>query len=185
MNILTEGRQANPVKAYSSDQMETAILPGTIVAGEDSRNYLLTERARHPDRLTDHLMRIAVKIHAPVHLQALALFRTGIGSNLLKQSLAQTLNLVPLPTTEIVEDPIGGRSLKIYGEHTMTIIMTDNTGEARSFKLSFLAADIVEDMVLGSEWMFNAEIDLSPGTHTFYWKGNKSKATPGSKQASM
>lgn len=171
------------MKAYSSDQMETTT--GIILTEEDKRNYLFTERARHPDKLTDGLMRIAVKIHAPVHLQALALFRTGIGCNLLKRSLAQTLNLVLFPTTVIVKDPIGGRSLKIYGEHTMNVIMTDNTGEARSLKLSFLAADIMEDIVLGSEWMVYAGIYLKPGSHVFLWKGNEAKATTGSKQTSM
>ena len=164
------------MKAYSSDRMETKT--GTLLVEEDNRNYLFTERARHPDRLKDVLIRTAVKIHAPVHLQALALFRTGKGRNLLNQSLAQTLNLVPIPTTEMVRDPVGGYSmrmydgLKIYGEHTLTVIMTDNTGEARSFKLSFLAVDITEDMILGSDWMFDSGISLSFGPKTFLWEGN-------------
>ena len=152
--------------------METTVSTGIMVVGEDNRNYLFTERARHPDRLTDRLMRTAVKIHAPVHLQALALLRTGIGCNLLNQSLAQALNLVPTPTTEIVREPIGGHRLKIYGEHTLNVIMTDSTGEARSFRLFFLASDIVEDMILGSEWMFDAGISMSVGSKRFYWQGN-------------
>ncbi|KAL8794864.1 MAG: hypothetical protein Q9195_002576 [Heterodermia aff. obscurata] len=168
--------------------METTVSTGTIVIEEESRNYVFTERARHPDKLTDVLIRTAVKIHAPVHLKALALFRTGKGRNMLNQSLAQTLNLVPIPTTEIVKDPIGSYSMKmyggmrIYGEHILNVTMTDNTGEARSFKLSFLAADIPEDMMLGSDWMFDAGISLNFGSKTFYWKGNYgAKATASSK----
>ena len=145
---------------------------GIMAVDEDNRNYLLTERARHPDRLTDNLMRSPVKIHAPVHLQVLALLRTGIGCNLLNQSLARTLNLVPTPTTEIVRDPIGGDKLKIYGEHSLNVIMTDITGEARSFRLLFLAADLMEDMILGWEWMADAGISLCVGSKRFDWRGN-------------
>ena len=144
---------------------------GTIVVQQDNRNYLFTERAYHPDRLTDNLMRTAIKLYAPVHLQALVLLRTGIGYNLLSQSLARTLNLVPFPTTEIVRD-IRGRGMKLYGEHILNVSMTDNTGEARSFNISFLAADIAEDMILGSEWMFDAGIYLDVRTQKFYWRGN-------------
>ena len=166
--------------------METTVSTGTILVEEDKRKYLFTERACHQDRLTDNLIRTAVKIHAPVPLQALAMLRTGIDCNLINQSLTQTLNLVPTPTTEIVIEPIGNHKVEIYGEHTLNVIINDNTGEARSFKLTFLAADIVEDMILGSEWIFDAEIGFNFRSKIFLWKGNtEAKATTGPGQTSM
>ena len=64
--------------------------------------------------------------------------------------------------------------------------MTDTTGEARCFELLCIAADIKEDMILGSEWMFDARISWRVGTQIFYWKGNyQTKATTSSNSKSM
>lgn len=142
-------------------------------AEDGGDEYLFTERARYPDSLEDDLMRVIVKLHEPVCLKTLALLRTGITQNMIDQTLVEQLKLVPTPTTRTVEESLDGYGYKIYGEHVLEVTVADHDGDVRTFKLSFLAAYIKEDMIFGTQWMKEAGTVLDLRQGVFYWNGNQ------------
>ena len=126
-------------------------------------DYLYTERARNSSSCIHDLLRICVRLHAPVHLKMPAMIRTGTFANLLSQKLARQSNLNPSSIPRNKEEHIGGYGLKVYGQHVLDVTVADSTRKSRTSTVSILAANIDEDLVFRTEWLSHEDVILDMG----------------------
>lgn len=134
-------------------------------------DYLSTERVQQRQSINqDGVIRCIVKLDQPIHLKALALVRSGLGHNLINHKLAQQLNLTSSATTETQMDPITGDEPKIYGQHTLEVVVADHAGVTRNFNITFLETDLVEDMIFGMDWLMLANPTLDFRDRSLHWR---------------
>lgn len=125
-------------------------------------DHLSTERVQQQQSINhDGVIRWIVKLYRPIHLKALALVRSGLDHNLINHKMAQRLKLIPSATTEIEVYPIGGHEPKIYGQQTLKVAVADYPGVTRNFNITFLKANLVENMILGMEWLILANPSIN------------------------
>ena len=121
-------------------------------------------------------MRFLVKLHQPVHIQALAVLRLDISENLISRQFARQLNLefLPVPINQSalnsVSPPPGSIRFIKAEEHTLTLLVADCNGKERSYDIPFIASDIDDDIILGMKWLEMADITMNPSSKTFHWK---------------